>query len=132
MDDHWKATSQRNDQSEATSAHCPPCRRRGCAERALSTVGFCARCQRAYERARCNHERDLQRGARALAPGNLEIIELFTSDPLERERLLAHAAAHNADRGRPGHERIPMTAVHDYLAEAMERIGERVSSGTGC
>lgn len=95
-------------------------------------MGFCARCQRAYERARCNHERDLQRGARALALGNPEVIELFTSDLLERERLLAHAVAHNADRGRPGHGRIPMVAVHDYLAEAMERIGERVSSGTGC
>lgn len=95
-------------------------------------MGFCARCQWAYERARCDRERDLECRAWTLALGNPEVIGLFAEGPLERERLLAHAVAHNADRGRPGHERIPMAAVHDYLAEAMERISEQVNPRTAC
>jgi hypothetical protein len=129
MDDHRKNTSQRNDQN-AGSACCPPCRRGGCTGRAASPVGFCAGCQRVYERARCNRERDLDCRARTLAFGNPQVIGLFAEGPLERERLLAHAVAHNAERGRPGYERIPMAAVHDYLAEAMERISEQMNPRT--
>lgn len=67
-----------------------------------------------------------------LALRNPEVVGLLADSPRERERLLAHAVAHNADRGRPEYGWIPMAAVHDYLAEAMERISEQVSSRTTC
>ena len=65
--------------------------------------------------------------AQTPAQGNPGIVGLLARGPLECEQPLAHTTAHNADRGRPGHEGIPMAAVHEYLAEAMDHIGEQVN-----
>jgi hypothetical protein len=108
---------------------CPPCRCGGCAGTTVSTVGFCERCQRAYERARYSRERELAYRAQTLAQGNPGIVGLLEGGPLECGQPV-HTVARNGDRGRPGHEGIPMVAVHDYLAEAMDHLGEQVNSRT--
>jgi hypothetical protein len=121
MDNHWQGTGRSSERKEANASR-PPCRRAGCAQDAVSPGGFCAGCQRAYEHARRQRARVLTHSARLLAESNPQLMAVLVGSPSEQERLLAHAAAHNTDRGRPGHHAIPMAALRDYLAETMEQL----------
>ena len=100
-----------------------PCRRSGCAEPAVSREGFCDACQRAYEHARIRREAELAHTARQLALANPEWVAVFAHARAgEYERMLQHAAAHHLQRGGRPRAAMSLLALHDYLADSMDRI----------
>ena len=99
------------------------CRRGGCGEPAVSREGFCEDCQRAYEHARVRREAELAHTARQLALVNPEWVAVFAhAGAGEYERMLQHAAAHHLQRGGRPRAAMSLLALHDYLADSMDRI----------
>jgi len=99
------------------------CRRGGCGESAVSREGFCEDCQRVYEHARVRREAELAHAARLLAQANSEWAAVFSrARSGEYERMLQHAAAHHLQHGGLPRDAMSLQALHDYLADSMDRI----------
>jgi len=106
------------------------CRRGGCAHPRVSREGYCRICQRVYEHACARRDAEVASTALLLAYANPEWISLFADAQTGAcQLMLEHAAAHHLEYGDSTRDAISLLALHDYLAEAMDRIGEECGRG---
>lgn len=77
----------------------PGCRTGGCPFRPIGSRGYCTTCDAVYLAAVALRDRLLEHRSARLHAACPDLFDDLA--PLERERLLVHAAARGADRGQP-------------------------------
>lgn len=99
------------------------CRRGGCAHPRVSREGYCQTCQHVYEHALARRDAEVATTALLLAHANPEWIALFSDAQTGTcQLMLEHAAAHHLEYGENARDAISLLALHDYLADTMDRV----------